>query len=350
MTRTLILGLLALATGCNGRNDGVGPSYDMAMPSGAHNMTSALPLVTPPVRAATPAAYQSSPHSRVQPLVLSSADIKSRFFSAGPTNIFSILGSIDDRITGINMMSQGSSAACLHQDAVPYTITPFGQSVTMYAQCYEKVGSSQPADPGFLQFGQKDGVTYLYMAIGQGAVAAIVTPAAGDAGATATGDSYRVEAWISVGTLNAATSCGGSATWDGCSYGVIHLAADPATQSLEMTVAGIGFGYCGAQLKSDGASIYAIGSTDMGSTCNVADTLCVAASDGTSPGSCDTLNSFALAGLGRAAVAGTHQSFAASAYPAAVAGTGNTLLDGTATDALHFGPTTPTTGSGDIHN
>jgi hypothetical protein len=128
------------------------------------------------------------------------------------------------------------------------------------------------------------------------------------------------------------------------------LWADPSTQSLEMTVAGIGFGYCGAQLKSDGVSIYALGSTDMGSTCNAVDTLCVAASDGTSLGSCGSLGNFALAGLGRQAAAGTRWNFAASGFPAAVAGTGNTRLDGTSGDALYFGPTAPTAGSGNLTN
>ena len=34
---------------------------------------------------------------------LAASDIKSRFFDAGPTNLYAILGAIDDRIAGFDM-------------------------------------------------------------------------------------------------------------------------------------------------------------------------------------------------------------------------------------------------------
>jgi hypothetical protein len=167
----------------------------------------------------------------------------------------------------------------------------------------------------------------------------------GDGGAGS--GAYTVEAWLSVGTLNQATSCGGNAYWDGCSYGVIHLRANPVAHSFEMTVAGVGFGYCGAQLASDGADIYAAGSSDQGSTCGAVDTVCLDAADASSPGTCGAaLSTFALGGLGRKAVTGTNGAWAASAYPADAAGSGNLLLDGSSGDAAHFGPSAPTPGVG----
>ena len=346
-----ILGALSLVTGCadlGGAGDEPANADLAANPTPSAGGAAMLPLVTPPVRAATPPGLQPAPPaSKAQRPNLSSSDFKSRFFAAGPTSIFNILGAIDDRISGINRMIETSPPTCLGEAPVAYAIAPFGQSVTMYVQCYDTVGSAQPADPGLLQFGRKDGITYLYQAIGQGEVAAIVTPVVADGGSA--GDA-RVEAWISVGTLNAATSCGGHSNWDGCSYGVIHLWADSATQSFEMTVAGIGFGYCGAQLRSDGTNVYAAGSTDMGTTCNATDTLCVAASDVMTPGLCaaSAVSAFTLPGLGRRSDAGTTQTWAASEYPAAAAGIGNVLLNGTSADALYFGPTAPTMGAANL--
>ena len=223
--RALFVSAVVVVAGCAG-NGGAADDpagADMAAnPTHPSNGTAAsLPLVTPPVTAATPAGLRSStPGAKTPHANLQSSDFKSRFFTMGPTSIFNILGSIDGRISGIDAMIATSPPSCLATTPVAYSIAPFGQTVTMYAQCYDKIGSAQPEDPGFLQFGQKDGVTYLYQAIGQGQVAAIVTPIDADGGSA--GD-YRVEAWISVGTLNLATNCGGHPAWDGCSYGVIHL-------------------------------------------------------------------------------------------------------------------------------
>ena len=333
---------------------------DMSTKTSTPTQPTLLPLVTPPVRAAAPAGLQTPQHRarKYRPFDLSASDIQSRFFGAGPTDIFNILQSIDDRLAGINQTIMNGGAKCLALTPVAYTLATPGAPVTMWAQCSDSVGSSQPSDPGFLQFGQKDGVTYLYQAIGQGESAAIVTPIAGDSdGGVSVGSSsddggvgfgYTVEAWLSVGTLNAATSCGGHPFWDGCSYGVIHLWANSVTRQFEMTVAGVGFGYCGAQLKSDGSVIYVTGSTDMGTTCNAVDNLCVAASDAATPDSCDaSAMSFTLAPLGRQISTGTSETWAASEYPESIAG-GNVMLDGTSDDAVHFGPIAPAAGTDSV--
>jgi hypothetical protein len=404
----------------------------------AGDVFQAFPLVTPPVRAAAPAGFggtgsppsgfttQSLRIGRTQSdeefvfaradrprfgegptapssvvagggfhlTSLASSDIRSRFFSAGPTNIYSLLGAIDDRITGINGRAQTTKSPCLAQAPVPYTITPFGQSLTFYVQCYEEIGSSAPGDPGFVQFGMKDGVTYYYSAIGAGWTAAILTPTGGasslDGGVDAegggpqrgsdvgtdgspsigadgsvsvgsAGGAYVVKAWSGVGYLNAG-GCGNKSGFDDCSYGVIEIQADSSQRTFEMAVAGIGFGYCGAQLKSDGTTVYGIGSPDMGTTCAAADTFCVAASDVTTAGVCDpSIMTFALPALGRMSStgpnaggpgpgpgpgvdAGSSAAWAASQYPGGPAN--RIVLDGTTSDSLYFGPTSPTPGAG----
>jgi len=375
------------------------------------------PLVTPPVRAAAPAAFGGTGGTQTYPSLgtgallyasppvpdgdastaegLSAADIASRFFSSGPTDIYFILGTIDNEINSINMQTQNGAPSCLGQAPVPYTITPFGETVTLYAQCSQSVGSLTPSDPGFVQFGQKDGVTYYYAAVGVEWIAAIVTPVgnagatndggnaagagAGDdggneAGASVTGDAgidavadagtgssvdagsataYTVHAWSSIGLTNA-TNCGNMTGFDDCSYGVIELSADPSTQTFEMSVAGIGFGYCGAQIKSDGSVVFGAGSIDMGTTCDATGTLCIEASDLSTPATCDaSIMSFALPAFGRVASTGPNAggpgaphdagaTWGPSAYPGGSADT--IVLDGTSTDSLRFGPTAPSAG------
>ena len=311
-----------------------------------------LPMVKPPVEAASPTAFQSSTTLALTSDAegLSGADFKQRFFTTGPSNVFSILAAIDERISGINTQTAGISPApaCLSQEPVAYTITPWGQTVTMYAQCYDLLSSGGSADaagptiaddPKMVQWGIKDGITYLYYAIGAERIGVIATPVDGST------TDYKIHAWIGLGYP------AGTAAWDAGSYGVMELNADSAAKTFDFGVAGLGFGYCGAQLQSDGTNIYAMGSVDQGVTCLTAASLCVLASDATTAGTCGTaLKTFGLPPLGRAAVKASEgnklsTSFGASAYPA----TGTLVtLNGTGTDAIYFGPLTPTPGTGTL--
>lgn len=322
---------------------------------GARKSALHFPLLTPPVRAATPTGLGGTAPRAAQVLrrasisgkrfALDTADIKSRFFTAGPTSIFKILGDVDARVDEINRASS-SGATCLTQEPVPYTLTPFGQTLTFYAQCFRTFESS-PTETSFLQFGLKDGIVYLYFAMGAEHVAARITPVGDtvpDAGPVSS--KYRVDAYIGVG-YNNATSCGPRSGFDSCSYGAIELHSDESRVGLELTVAGVGFGYCGAQLKSDGVHVFAIGSLDMGESCLTMSTLCVAASDLTTPGICSAeLAMFTSRALGRTAVSGSNGAMGESQYPGK---TDNTIvLNGTATDSLGFGPSAPSPGVGDL--
>jgi hypothetical protein len=427
-------GATGASPGANGGSSGAsGPSgaaggASSGGTSGATYATAHYPLVTPPVRAAAPVGFGgdsmtanglSTQHVHLRIVggpaggasdaadvvgaaSLDASDIRSRFFGAGPTDIYSILGAIDDRINGVNAQMQ-PAPSCLGQEPVAYPITPFGQAITFYAQCYQSVGSTSPGDPGFVQFGQMGGATYYYSAIGAAWTAAVLTPAGGgtaldggaddgdvdagaDPGLDGGGDAddidgnggnagggginananpthdagpvsgtYSVRAWSGVGYLNAA-SCGNMNGYDDCSYGVIELRADPTAHTFEMAVAGIGFGYCGAQLKSNGNTVYGTGSPDMASVCAPTGTLCVAASDVTTPAMCDdTVTSFSLPALGRVSSigpnaggpgvdAGPDAAWAPSQYPGI--SSDSIALEGTDSDSLHFGPTAPTPGVG----
>lgn len=317
--------------------------------------TSNYPLLSPPVTAATPPGFRSGSNALTQAatptlMSLDPADFKSRFFATGPTNIFNILAQIDDRITELN----GRSGTCTTQIPVAYTIAPFGQTVTFYAQCYDTISASDSGDPGLIQWGQKNGSFYLWNAAGAAWTAAIATPIGDPNGRAANPNStaYQVQAWFGVG-YNNASACANAKAWDGCSYAGLQLFADPNTNTMELSTAGVGVGYCGAQYRSDGTNIFGTGSTDMGSTCAAVDSICVAASDASTPATCTTpQQTFQLAALGRMSAVSsgtgpvTPPSWAASQYPG---GPSNTLqLSGDTNDSLHFGPMTPTPGVGKL--
>jgi hypothetical protein len=271
-----------------------------------------------------------------EPMLLAS-ELRDRFFSgSGPTDLMRILGEIDQRLTEVN--SADRHAACLDQAPVSYTITPAGHDVELVAQCYRRFSPSTPGTPGdtaFLQFGERDGKTSLYVAIGAARLAAQVSPIDGST-------DHMVDAWYGVGYTNAA-GCGSTGTFDDCSYALTELHADPVARAFEMAVAGVGVGFCGIQFASDGVRLHGVGSTDMGTQCNARATLCVSASDLDTPDMCTSLAPYTLPAIGRRAGAGAHE-FGVSQYPDEP----NITLDGTTADSLYFGPQSPTPGAGDF--
>ncbi|MEY4510459.1 MAG: hypothetical protein RLZZ450_2581 [Pseudomonadota bacterium] len=136
--------------------------------------------------------------------------------------------------------------------------------------------------------------------------------------------------------------------FDSCSYGVMELHTEPVRRELVLSVAGIGFGYCGAQLKSDGVRVFGRDSLDMGTSCPATSDLCVLASDVTTPTVCSgDITTFSWPALGRKSTVGTRQAFGASLYPG---GADNQItLDGTATDSLDLGPSAPADGVGTLN-
>src|SRR5262245_56877842 len=89
-----------------------------------------LPLISPPVRSATPAGLQVAARKIAAFAgTLHASDVRERFFSgSGPTDLMTILASIDQRLDEVN----GAGArACLDQAAVSYTITPAAHDVEL---------------------------------------------------------------------------------------------------------------------------------------------------------------------------------------------------------------------------
>src|SRR4051812_34380805 len=109
--------------------------------SGGSGTTADLPLISPPVRAATPAGLRA-PAARLRPAraealpeamlaaMLPPSELHDRFFSGtGPTDLMTLLGEIDQRLAGVGMAADG--AACLDQAPVSYAITPAGHPVEL---------------------------------------------------------------------------------------------------------------------------------------------------------------------------------------------------------------------------
>jgi len=288
-----------------------------------HNSNSgrSIPYVTPPVKAACPPSLKGSAtqSAEFRSLALDPNEVVARFFnpSGGPTNLFDILSSVDQRVQGINdRMSQFScmsNTATAYQLDATWTLTP-----TFYAQCSEvwQGGAAQ----GFDQWGQVGSTTYLYVRGGDGIAAAQLV------GNGTFGNIETVTIWFSVGIVNRNGS-----------HCVAMVYARPSQNIFEMSVAGNGIGFCGAQLKSDGSVLNVTGSIDMGTTCNAVDSSCTSAASITTPATCGaSVDSFSLPAFGRKSYA----TFGASAYPG---GSGNQVsLTVTGNDATFFGPSSPT--------
>lgn len=296
----LIIGLLCVAVSCSKKEDD------------SSGTGIAFPELRPPVEEVAGAGLTTS--------ALDTDSFQSRFFGEGPTNILNILTSLDTRLAEISARAAESSdeRACLSNTPVLMVLTIFGENVSMYFQCYDTL-----SDSGLLAFGKKDDVWYLFEKVG-----AVVTAA------TATlleNGKVSVNIYGGVGLSN-------GTDWSAMSYGGYHVKANNETNTLEMTAGGLGLGFCGSHLNSDGTNLYIIGSED-GPGCAAVDSTCVLNASLGTAGTCTALTegTFTLTALGRLATTSyTSQAIAESEYPA----TPNLTLNGTSTDSIHFGPST----------
>jgi|JI10StandDraft_1071094.scaffolds.fasta_scaffold183552_3 hypothetical protein len=269
----------------------------------------------PPVQEAAGAGLTGSTTG-----LLDANNFQDRFFSAGPTNILTILGNLDSRLAEIETRASESvdSGACLDNTPTEVSISVYGETFNLQLQCYDDLSGD-----GLLAFGKKGDTWYLYEKVG-----AVVTAASAT---TLPDDKVSVEIYGGVGLSN-------GTEWSNMSYGGYHLIANNADLTLEMTAGGIGFGFCGVHLKSDGTNVYLNGSEDgVGFGCQATDEICVQNADLGATGSCNSIgvSSFELTGLGRIATTTFDANpVDASDYPSSP----NLTLDGTNTDSIHFGP------------
>jgi hypothetical protein len=313
------LGLIVTGIGAIGiLAIGLGLGLGIKKPSDQSG-TGSLPLVKPPVQGATPPGLSGNSsnqtthgmHFKVQ--TLSAQNIVDRFFNpeGGPTNLFQILTDVDSRIKGIN--DRIGQFPCMQTVApVAYTLSTWGTNETFYAQCSDNFQGSLFFD----QWAIKSGVFYLFEYSGETSLAARVH------NFNSTKLNISVDVWFSVGGINR----------DG-SHAVVQILAQPKEKIFEMTVAGAGIGYCGAQLKSDGVTLRIIGSEDMGATCGAVDSACVSALSIITHKNCTAgVSTFALPAIGRTNFTGA----GASQYGRFV------FVNPALHDDIDFGPRVPT--------
>jgi len=214
-----------------------------------------FPKMTPPVKQVTPSGLIDN--TTFTTTDFQGSDVQSRFFTKGPTNIFQILHDIDSRIQGYVSGSTQGKHDCLSSAGVNYQIQFAGQTVDMYAQCYDIIPASYPlTQEGLVQFGQINDTFYIYQNVGDSMSAGRAVALSGTNLSVIDDVNYIVDVWYSVGVLNQNNG----------TYGVAQIHADPSTPLFEMTAAGRGMGFCGAQYQTDGISLQINGSAgDIGS-------------------------------------------------------------------------------------
>lgn len=328
---------------------GLGLGLGLGLPTNEANESETttiivLPYVTPPVAAAAPTVFVisiSTQKSRFAPLskkfrvqsALNPQIVIDRFFnpSGGPSNLFGILKQIDARVQGINGRLNTQFKTCMAATPTNYTLSTWGLNTTMFAQCSEtwQGPQGQTTTEGFDQWAIKGPNFYLFEGGGESRVAAILH------NFNATGGPDLVRVWYSVGCINRNGS-----------HGVVEIIARPKDGIFEMTAAGGGLGFCGAQLKSNNMTLNITGSEDMGS-CSDIETVCVSAQDLSQTANCTgSINTFQLRPIGRmpyniTGVGCIHPpcNDGPSKYPASGP---NVYLTGTGLDDTFFGPSVPT--------
>ena len=132
---------------------GLGLGLGLSSKSSSSSDGGTLPQVKPPVVASTPtgmggsgaAAAANSGFKMLLDSFFSTSsgtttldpdDIKQRFFTAGPTDVYALLQTVDDRINGINDRIH-QFADCLATRATPYNLNAWIPTPTFYAQCSE---------------------------------------------------------------------------------------------------------------------------------------------------------------------------------------------------------------------
>ena len=202
---------------------------------GSSNSGVTLPLIKPPVDVSVPTALADSSSrrrlftdiswwkdSKHHLMALDTNEIKSRFFTRSPTNIYDILKTIDERIDGINRRM--AQFTCINVESTPYSFYAFGANLTFYASCAEELDRSTSK---FVQWGFKNTTSfYIYIRSGVTIMAGeIVTSPVNASRPNITTE--EVSLYYSVGVNSDLSQ----------SHGVVHVHAKPESKTIEMTLA-----------------------------------------------------------------------------------------------------------------
>lgn len=294
-----------------------------------------IPALKPPVEYSAPDVFKPPQERRVlnsHPYdFLLENELKQRFFTNdGPSSIYSLLQSVDDRTNSLNSRGIDSERSCLSLEPVNITIDGWPlEDLSIWVQCYEQI------DLDFIiMFGRKDEVIYLYERGPTTTLVAYITISDREHGVqypccyqvngggdncvcdtesetcknsdlndTVNGGNCRTipNAWpvpvpqepetlanltnntslfdpdVNFADVNIYYSVGGamSAGQTG-SRGLVHIESKPKSNFLQVAAAGIGLGFCGVQFVSNSDKIMVKGSMDgPGGACLTTNQTCV---------------------------------------------------------------------------
>lgn len=292
-----------------------------------------VPPLKPPVQAAAPEGFKvtAARMRQLQTDFSFHGQVKDRFFkSQGPSSIYPLLDRIDTRTRELNQRATALvGTECLTAEPIEVDIPGWpGEDLTMWAQCHDQLSESL-----FMMFGVRNNTVYLYEKDSM-----VTILAYGEINPTNVTTFSKVDIYFAVGGAYTAAQTG--------SRGLMHLEALPEENHIQASMAGIGMGFCGVELVSDGDNIKIHGSQDgVGGACEDVETICISGDleivrTGTE---CDGLIND-LGSLGRK-VSGDFKGelniteWAASDFPGD--GGNNVEISDVTTAHVKFGPSTP---------
>ncbi len=307
----LAAGAMALLSACGGSALDIPdalPIVQSTLPTSLKDSTDALLMMN---------RSSSKPAMNAFAVDSNITELKSRLFSAGPTDFQDRLSSIDSRLNEL----EERGADCADKDAKAWTV-PVGSTgiplTTMYFQCYDSVTGPGVSDYK-IYFGKKDGYWYLAElqindnftsgTDGEPPTMAVLSKVADDATSV---EAYQITVENNAGSYYATiTQILADKTAGTFEVSTASSATDGQVLSPGANMTGLG---CGVQMKTDGTNIYGSGSFSQASTCAAAATPCVLASNFDSAGaSCSGINSFSSLAMTRAGLISADAATAARA-------------------------------------
>jgi len=290
-----------------------------------------VPPLKPPVQKAAPEGFKITNRRVLQTDFSFHGQVKDRFFkSVGPSSIYPLLDRVDGRTRELNQRSTAiEGKECLFEDAIEVDVPGWpGETLTMWAQCYEQLSETL-----FMMFGIRNNTVYLYE---KDEMVTILAYA--DLSETNVTTFSKVDIYFAVGGAYESNQTG--------SRGLMHLEALPEENQIQASMAGIGMGFCGVELFSDGDKIKISGSQDgVGGACNATETICISGDLEVlyTGGECDELTN-TLGNLGRKNSTDFSgdldiSGWAASEFPGG--NLNNVEISDVVNTHVNFGPSTP---------
>ncbi len=229
------------------------------------------------------------------------ADLKSRLFSEGPTNLLKLIKNVDARMAEYDQRVSGSESApsCLSSTPVDlssvFSVPAASGTTTLpiYGQCRDSINGLT------LIFGKKDTDWYLVDGAtkdtdGSASCVASMVKISGTTDATRVVDGHMVVTYKAM-----TNNFTGSTT-------LMHFKSDVAAGTLEFTAGGVNIGYNQVHAKSDANYLYLLYQNSASSSAGTLYHACFKASDLTLASSindCTSLkNSLSLVSLGTKAI------------------------------------------------